>query len=98
MPEDLDDPLDAHERAAISALLAEDLAVIDHVILASCSGSWRKAAMVVALSMANAGEQYGELPDKFFAKRLQALVLEGRLQVQGDLRGLRTSEVRRPDS
>lgn len=95
MPEDLDDPFNADERAAVSALRFEDLVSIDQVILASCESSWRKAAMVVALSMVTVGDQYGELPDKFFAQRMQALEKEGRLQVEGDLCELRTSEVRR---
>lgn len=74
---------------------------IDEAILSRLSavnGRWRKVAMVIVRvahvignDLAEGGEGY-----ELVARRLEALVTEGRLVAQGDINNWRFSEVRLP--
>ena len=68
-------------------------------VLAVARGRWRKVAMVIARV---ADQMRNDLPagdDRYdlVAQRVQALVLDGRLAAQGDIKKWRFSEVRRPN-
>jgi hypothetical protein len=74
---------------------------IDEAILSLLSadnGHWRKVAMVVyrvAYAMGNDLPE-GDAGYQLVARRIEALVSEGRLAAQGDTKNWRFSEVRRP--
>ena len=72
-----------------------DPSVIDEAIVAVLSeadGHWRKVAMVVGRIGMKFGSEYHEPA----ARRIEALVQEGRLDAQGDLKKWRFSEIRLP--
>ena len=74
-------------------------AQIDHAVIAyltTAHGHWRKVAMVVGQA---ANALSSELPDgdagyELVAKRIEALVADGRLVAQGDISRWRHSEIR----
>jgi hypothetical protein len=67
---------------------------VDQIIFSIVTSRWQKMAAVVWLTV-NRGEELGfRVTDEMFAARVQALVEEGPLKSQGDLRKWRHSEVR----
>jgi hypothetical protein len=89
-----DPPLDAEDLQAVAALTSDDLGAIDRALLAASHTNWRKVAFVVGTAMDAYPDSYHDIPDVFYAQRIQALVSAGRLEVQGNLRRMRFSEVR----
>jgi len=70
----------------------------DEAILAAAGEHWRKVAMVVGRVADAHGVpiKEGEVRLRLIAERIEALVQDGRLEAQGDLKLWRHSEVRRP--
>ncbi|WP_454914446.1 DUF3658 domain-containing protein [Variovorax gossypii] len=97
-PEDLPDTeLDEKERLAVAALSEAQVAQIDSVLLADCATSWRKVARIVGTALTKGGEELADVPVGFFAQRVKALVESGKLESQGNLDHMRSSEVRLAD-
>ena len=73
---------------------------IDEAILSVTVKSWRKVAMVIAMTGELLGDNLpkGEAGLDLVADRIEALIHDGRLVAQGDIRKWRHSEVRKPDS
>ena len=74
---------------------------IDEAILSLLSGSngrWKKVAMVISRVVDAMGTDLPEADDSYqlVARRVEALVNEGRLIAQGNIKNWRFSEVRRP--
>jgi sirohydrochlorin ferrochelatase len=68
-------------------------------LLSASNGRWKKVAMViirVADAMGNDLPE-GEANYQVVARRIEALVSDGRLVAQGDIKNWRFSEVRRPN-
>jgi hypothetical protein len=74
---------------------------IDGVILSllSVDGRWKKVAMVISRVAGAMGSDLPEGDDGYqlVARRIEALVTEGRLSAQGNVKNWRFSEVRRPN-
>jgi hypothetical protein len=80
--------------------------VSDHAIdgailslLSAANGRWKKVAMVIVRVASTMGNDLPEGDDGYqlVARRIEALVSEGRLVAQGDIKNWRFSEVRRPN-
>jgi hypothetical protein len=79
--------------------------VSDHAIdgailsLLSVNGRWKKVAMVISRVADAMGEDLPEGDDGYqlVARRIEALVSEGHLVAQGNIKNWRFSEVRRPN-
>jgi hypothetical protein len=74
---------------------------IDAAILTALSevpGHWRKVAFVVGrvASVMGDGWAHGDAGHETVARRIESLVSEGRLLVQGDIKNWRFSEIRLP--
>jgi Protein of unknown function len=74
---------------------------IDQAILSTLSaagGRWRKVAMVISTVAKGIASDSDEEDDRYdlVARRIEALVADGRLVAQGDIKKWRFSEVRRP--
>ncbi|HMK81959.1 MAG TPA: DUF3658 domain-containing protein [Xanthobacteraceae bacterium] len=67
---------------------------IDAEILSAASDKWQKVAMIVAKVMSRHSEQTVESEYDLVARRIGALVNDGRLESQGDVSNWRRSEVR----
>ncbi len=75
---------------------------IDQAILSMLStagGRWRKVAMVISRVADRMGNDLPEGDDRYdlVAQRIEALVRDGRLVAQGDIKKWRFGEVRRPN-
>lgn len=68
---------------------------IDEAILAVVLEQWRKVAMIIAKASDKLGID-GDDGYNLIAKRIEALVLNGCLEAQGDVRKWRYSEIRKP--
>jgi len=91
------DPLTPEEEARIALLTESELNAIDEALLSNALPQWRKVAMVVVLTMR--GFDFAPaIPDAFYARRIQQLVAQGRLESQGNVEFMRFSEVRLPQS
>lgn len=73
-------------------------AQIDEAILSVTVTSWRKVAFVLAMADKRLGNNLskGETGLDLVAKRIEALIQDGRLLAQGDVKKWRNSEVRKP--
>lgn len=72
--------------------------LIDQAILSSVGLSWAKVAMVIT-RVAKATGAYSSLTDEgceLIARRIEALVGDGRLVAQGEIKNWRFSEIRQP--
>jgi Protein of unknown function len=67
-------------------------------LLATVNGRWKKVAMVIGRVAEAMGKDLPEGDDGYelVARRIEALVSEGRLVAQGNIKKWRFSEVRRP--
>ncbi len=91
-----DGPLTSDEEAEVARLTNEQIASIDKTLLSNVVQNWRKLARVVAETMQQTEGQFPSVPDLFYAQRVMALRDVGSIETQGDLRGMRYSEVRLP--
>jgi hypothetical protein len=73
---------------------------IDEAILSVTVTSWRKVARVIVMTGEILGDNLprGEAGLDLVAERIGALIHDGRLVAQGDIKKWRYSEVRKPDS
>jgi hypothetical protein len=71
---------------------------IDEAILAAAQRYWRKVAMIIAKTAETDGIGVADDEEghEIIASRIEALVQEGRLTAQGNLKRPRHSEVRLP--
>jgi hypothetical protein len=90
--------LTAEQREKVAQLSEQDLSEINKLILSNSSKHWRKQAMVIAKTMNELGAKFPEIPDIFYAECISKLVSEGYLESQGNIKYLRFSEVRLPES
>ena len=69
---------------------------IDEALLAVAKASWRKVALIISQAADKLGSDFTDHEDvcQVIARRVQALVEEGRLMAQGDITEWRYSEVR----
>jgi hypothetical protein len=72
-------------------------AKIDDAILSNVGGSWKKIAMVIVKVSSSHDAELSEDEEEFdvIAKHIEVLVAEGRLEVQGNVKNWRSSEIRR---
>jgi hypothetical protein len=71
---------------------------IDTIILSVVGAKWKKVAMVIAKVADAMGKEAadGDRP-QIIAERIETLARDGKLQVQGNIRNWRSSEVRRSE-
>jgi len=91
-----DPPLDVAQSLRVSRLSQEDLWDIDREILAQSARSWRKVARIVGHVIDKLSSRLPNVPDVYYAQRVRHLVEIGKLESQGDLHFMRSSEVRLP--
>lgn len=72
---------------------------IDEAVLAVVEASWKKVAMIIAKTANELGGNLEEKDERYnmIASRIESLVLDGRLEAQGNIKNWRSSEVRRPN-
>lgn len=73
-------------------------AQVDEFILSDVGSTWQKVAIVVGRAISAHSIEFpeGEDESEFVARRVEALINDGRLEVQGSVKNWRHSEVRRP--
>jgi hypothetical protein len=93
-----DAPLTPEQLEAVSVLDEAALRQIDEAILGNVTNNWRKVAMVVGMTMQQNAFQVKGIPDVFYAQRVILLVEKGAIEAEGNLRRMRRSEIRLPQS
>ncbi len=78
----------------VSALTPGQVAAIDAAVLSDVSASWSKVAMVLSKQLKARPGIPDDVPLEYYWQRLSLLVDQGRVEVQGNLRRARYSEVR----
>jgi len=91
-----DTEVDEEDLVAITRLTEADIAAIDLALLAECATSWRKVARVIGFAMMSLREKLKDIPDSYYAQRVLALAAAGKIDSQGNLHYMRSSEVRLP--
>ena len=91
-----DPPLDVEQSLRVSKLTQIELQEMDRQLLAQVSTSWRKVARIVAMTIRELRDSIPDVPDVYYAQRVQNLVALGQLESQGNLAYMRFSEVRLP--
>jgi hypothetical protein len=93
-----DEPLTPDEQSKVNRLRPVDVEKIDQAILASVVPHWRKLARVVTEAMEKVEREFPDVPDLFYSQRAMVLAERGLLESQGNLRRMRYSEVRIPQT
>jgi hypothetical protein len=91
-----DPPLDVEQSLRVSKLAQNELQEMDRVLLAQASAGWRKVARIVGMTIGELSDRIPDVPDIYYAQRIQNLVALGKLESQGNLAHMRFSEVRLP--
>lgn len=94
IPPDLN--LSDAEMEHISLLTASDVARIDNWLLSFAIFQWRKVAFLAMSTMHQLQSEYPDVPDIFYLLRVQILIEEGRLELDGNMDFWHRSEVRLP--
>ena len=89
-----DTTLDAEEAAAVAKLTIEEVSIVDGALLAECAPTWRKVARVVGYAWKSLNPEREDIPLGYLVQRVIALVEAGELASEGDVRYIRSSEVR----
>ena len=92
--ENNDPPLTIAQEASVKKLSASDIQTLDEALLSNADGHWRKVAFVVAKTMLQLKPRPEGVPDVYYAQRVAAMVTQGKLESQGNLRRMRFSEIR----
>ncbi len=93
-----DTELDDDELLVVKRLTPAEVQDIDLALLADCASSWRKVARVVGTAMRQLRTRFPEIPDRYYAQRVVALVEAGQLESEGNLNYMRFSEIRLPST
>jgi hypothetical protein len=88
--------LDDEEQKAVAGFTEDQVQLIDEMLLAECAPSWRKVARIVGTVSTRGPAEFADIPIGFYALRVRALVVAGKLESQGNLDYMRFSEVRLP--
>ncbi len=91
-----DPDLTADQRRLIATLSPRHIQNIDQALLSAAGSHYRKVAFVVGMAMSKLEHLVAGIPDGYYARRVAALVGEGKLVSQGDLKRMRNSEVKLP--
>lgn len=86
----------AAEKTAVSRLSETDIQHIDDALLSYANCHFQKVAKIVAAFMTESTLHKAEIPDLFYAMRIEALVGKQRLVHQGNLQYMRYCEVKLP--
>lgn len=86
--------LTEEQKLLVATLTLEELEAIDNELLLYANQRFQKVAMIIALFMARSNLTLPNVPGKFYAQRVKALVDRGALVGQGNLDHMRYSEVR----
>jgi hypothetical protein len=70
---------------------------IDALIFSFAKPNWQKVAKILALTADKLGVETSDDNCQPIADRIEALVKDGRLEAQGDLKRWRFSEIRLPE-
>ncbi len=89
-----DPELTLEEEKIVSKLSKDDLIRVDLELMKHASKFQRKVAMIVGIAMRRLEEEYPNIPSKFYALRVEALVEDEYLEAFGNLKRMRYSEVR----
>ena len=89
-----DGEMTQEQRRLTSALLSKDIQGIDETLLFNITGTWRKVARVVGMTMSEQGHRVPGIPDVYYAERVRQLVNLGCVEARGNLHSMRFSEVR----
>ena len=95
---DHDDPGEDEPSPEEWALMRQatpaEAAAVDALILGHCTDHWQKVAMVVGSSLDDYDATFSHLPYVYMQVRMLDLIERGRIECQGDVMSMRTSEVR----
>ncbi len=88
--------LSAEDAIIVGRLSEIDIEKIDQWLLQNITTQWQKVAMVVAKAIGESDreELLTNVPDVFFGMRVKALVSEGKVISQGNLKKMRFSEIK----
>ena len=89
-----DPDLTTEQEQIVSKLSEDDLILIDLALLADAYHYRRKVAMLVGIAMDRLEEEYPNIPDVFYSRRIAKLVDDGYLEAFGNIRRMRYSEVK----
>jgi hypothetical protein len=89
--------LSNEEMERISELTESDVARIDNWLLSFAARRARKVAFLVMSAMEQLETEIPSVPDKFFILRVQKLIEEGRLEMDGNMDFWQQTEVYLPD-
>ncbi|MBA8889012.1 hypothetical protein FHW12_003248 [Dokdonella fugitiva] len=85
---------DAGELESIAALRPYQIQAIDEALISVADGSGRKLAFIVGSAMGDTSSRVPGIPDAFYVQRVDALVLQGRLESRGDASRMQYCEIR----
>lgn len=87
--------LTEEQLKSISELTPEKVKEIDAALFSYLSYTFQKVAKIVGLFMTKSGLHEKDIPDIFYAQRIEEMANNNQFEHQGDLKHMRFSEVRK---
>jgi len=85
---------DSKSALNIDGLSDKQVSRVDDQLVDLINSRWQKTAFIVGTAMTRLGEEFKGIPDVYYVSRLSRIFDAGELEVNGDLRRMRMSEVR----
>jgi hypothetical protein len=93
-----DPPLTAAQQELVSQLSEAQLQSVDTAIMKNLTNNWRKVAQIISLAIRDNDSHVRGVIDVFYGQRIMRLVELGLIESVGNLKRMRYSEVRLPQS
>ncbi len=86
------------QKEKIAELSKDEINKIDELLLKNITVQWQKTAKIVGTSLLASSSDPKEIPDLYYAQRIEAMAKSGIIESQGNIHSMRHSEVRKKSS
>ncbi len=86
--------LTERQKEKIAKLTKDEVNNIDKLLLKNITPQWQKVAKIVGISMFSSPLKIKDIPDIYYAQRIEKMAKKGIIESQGNLQSMRHSEVR----
>jgi hypothetical protein len=90
--------LSQEQKNLVASLSFKSLDEIDRYLISECTSQWRKVSRIAGHTFLKFSDPYPGIPDGFYFQRIHLLIKRGELVARGDLKQMRSVEVRLPSS
>ncbi len=83
------------QKEKVAKLSKDEVNKIDKLLLKNITSQWQKVAKIVGIAMFSSPLKTKEIPDIYYAQRIEEMAKKGIIESRGNLQSMRHSEVRK---